>query len=631
MSYLYSQEARERISGLGVTMITEFIEEVPHTVRKLVFDRQASIPGFRRGSPPEFKEKQRRLIGHLVHPQPGQKGEADWKAFASLWVAWARSRLDSAFPVPETPPQEADTGASFFKQLAELYPDAPRETVERLAAYSGFAEEPAMQAVLNSFHPASTLARDRMIDGLPGRLDKIEGYFELAETAAEETAARIDQLEKSAAATSKVVKQLTGNFAGVAHDVEDLRTALQSVTDRLQQLSQLAQSTAGAQQEASQVLARSKLHDEQISAVLDSLAVQVANLVAERAQVQAIEEALDTLSARVPDWEVTANTMATLCERLDDHDLRSSRPPRHDTGDQASVRLIENETTGPFVEVSSVDVAWKVIANNLQACGVVKNDANRYARHILAAVISGQLIQFKGSTADLIADAVAAAIGGAIFHEWRVPVGLLSENAAADCLEVVYESSGCLLLKGANRSAFEVYGSAIRDLVARRQFTLAVDARLVLIASWTHGPAAFPDGGTLSELGPVFDTDEFSMRGLSAQLPLMQFGHLAVDDWRVLHSPAENTLLALPSTLRERLAQVDFVPGNLWLRVADRAYAQLRLLSTGPAERTLHAVMKQWALPWAKSLGGPVEALTRSITELQSEIDAQAVHAEHVE
>lgn len=79
---------------------------------------------------------------------------------------------------------------------------------------------------------------------------------------------------------------------------------------------------------------------------------------------------------------------------------------------------------------------------------VVKNDANRYARHILAAVISGQLIQFKGSTADLIADAVAAAIGGAIFHEWRVPVGLLSENAAADCLEVVYESSGCLLLKG---------------------------------------------------------------------------------------------------------------------------------------------------------------------------------------
>ncbi|MFK3722346.1 hypothetical protein ACI2KE_00640 [Pseudomonas monteilii] len=626
MSYLYSQEARERISALGVTMITEFIEEVPHTLRKPVFDRQASIPGFRRGSPPEFKEKQRRLIGHLVHPQPGQKGEADWKAFANLWVAWARSRMDSVFPVPDT----TDTGAGFFKRLAELYPNVPRETVERLAAYSGFTDAPGMQAVLNSFHPASTLARDRMIDGLPGRLDKIEGYFELAETAAEETAERIDQLENTATATGKAIKQLTGSLAGVVPDIEDLRTALQSATDRIQHLSDVAQATAEAQQSVSQVLMRSELHDEQVSAVLDSLATQVANLVAERAQVQVLAEALDSLSARVPDWEVAATNMAALRERLNEHDFRDSRP-RHDISEPARVRLIENEAPGPFVEVSSVDVAWKVIANNLQACGVVKNDANRYARHILAAIIAGQLIQFKGSTADLIADAVAAAIGGAIFHEWRVPVGLLSEDAATDCLEVVRDSSGCLLLKGANRSAFEVYGSAIRDLVARRQFSLTDDTRLVLIATWTHGPAAFPDGGTLSELGPVFDTDEFDMRGAAAQVPLMQFGQRIAEDWVVLHGPAENTRLTLPSTLRERLAQVNFVPGKLWLRVADRAYAQLRLLSAAPAERTLHAVLTQWALPWARSLGGPVEALTCSATELRSEIDALAAQTERVE
>jgi len=630
MSYLYSQQARERISALGATMIIEFIEEVPHTIRKPIFDRLASVPGFRRGSPPEFKEKQRRLIGHLVHPQPGQKGEADWKVFGSLWVAWARSRLDSVFPVPDTPPQSADAGAVFFKRLADLYPEAPRETVERLVIYSGFANELAMQAVLNGFHPASTLARDRMINGLPGRLDKIEGYFELAEAAAEETAERIDQLETTTTATSKAVKQLTSSFAGVTHHVEDLLTAMQSTTERLQQMSELAQATAGAEHELSQVLARSELHNEQTSAVVDSLAVQVANLVVERAQVQTFEEALGALRARMPDWEVTASAMTALQERLDDYDSRGSRQ-WHENSDQARVRLIENEATGPFIEICSVDVAWKVIANNLQACGVVKNDANRYARHILAAGISGQLIQFKGSTADLIADAVAAAIGGAIFHEWRVPVGLLSEDAATDCLEVVRESSGCLLLKGANRSAFEVYGSPLRDLVARRQFNLTADTRLVLIASWTHGPAAFPDGGTLSELGPVFDTDEFDMRGLSAQVPLMQFGHRVVEDWIALHDPTENTRLALPSTLRERLAQVNFVPGKLWLRVADRAYAQLRLLSPSPAERTLHAVLKQWALPWAQSLGGPVEALTRNATELLGEVDAQAVQAERVE
>lgn len=630
MSYLYSQEARERISALGVTMIAEFVEEVPHAFRKSFFDRKTAIPGFRRGSTPEFKEKQRRLIGHLVHPQPGQKGEADWQAFASLWVAWAKSRLDSAFPTADKTSPPADTGADFFKRLADLYPDASRETVERLAAYSGFADDPAMQAALNSFHPASTLARDRMIDGLPGRLDKIEGYFELAETAAEETAERIDQLEESAAASTETLKQLAGKLSDLDRDVEALRVALLSATDRWQQLSEFAQSTAVSQEEMSAALARSELHEQHMSAVLDSLTVQIADLTAERPQLLALEETLSALTGRLPDWEVSAVTLAALHERLDNLDLRATGP-RHETSGHARTRLIENEATGPFVEVGSVDVALEVIANNLQACGVVKNAAKRYARLILAAVIAGQLIQFKGSTADLMADAVAAAVGGAIFHEWRVPVGLLSEDAATDCLEAVSESSGCLLLKGANRSAFEVYGSAIRDLVARRQFSLIADTRLVLIASWTHGPAAFPDGGTLSELGPVFDTDEFAMRGLSAQVPLMQFGHLAADGWKALHYPEESTLLALPSTLRERVKQVDFVPGNLWLRVADRAYAELRLLSPGPAEQALHAVMTQWALPWAQSIGGPLEALQGSAAELLSEIDAQAAQAEPVE
>lgn len=630
MSYLYSQEARERISALGTMMITEFIEEVPHAFRKSFFDRQASIPGFRRGSPPEFKEKQRRLIGHLAHPQPGHKSEADWQAFASLWVAWAKSRLDSAFPTADTPPQLADAGAGFFKRLAELYPDASRETVERLATYSGFAEDPAMQAALNSFHPASTLARDRMIDGLPGRLDKIEGYFDLAETAAEEIAERIDQLELTATVTTEAVEQMTANLSGVHKDIAEWRTALQSVDLRLEQVSELAQSTGSAQQEASTALADSDVRGELISERVSALAAQVEDLVAERARVLVLEEALAILNARGLDWDAAAANLASLHARVNTQESRVVGPS-HEVGGQSRVRLIENEATGPFVEINSIEVACQVIANNLQASGVVKREANSYARHILAAIICGQLIQFKGSTADLIADAVAAAVGGAIFHEWRVPVGLVSEDAATDCLEVVAESSGCLLLKGANRSAFEVYGSAIRDVVARRQFATSVNSRLVLIASWTHGPAAFPDGGTLSELGPVFDTDEFAMRGLSAQMPLMQFGQLTVDDWKALHNQAENTPLALLSTLRERLGQVDFAPGNLWLRIADRAYAQLRLVLQGPSERALHTVMKQWALPWAQSLGGPVEALTRSTTELLSDIDADAVHAESVE
>lgn len=172
-----------------------------------------------------------------------------------------------------------------------------------------------------------------------------------------------------------------------------------------------------------------------------------------------------------------------------------------------------------------------MIASNLLAVGVTKGAAVSVARQTVAALIAGQMVQFSGSLADMAADAVAAAIGGPTYHEWRVPVGLVSDEAASNCVEVVAESSGCLLLKGANLSAFEVYGAAVRDIVMRRQFSASSNGRLALIASWAQGPAAFPNGGTLAELGPVFDTDTLPMRGVSAKLPQLTFGSLMKKAW----------------------------------------------------------------------------------------------------
>ena len=73
MSYQYSQEAKQRISALGQTVVAEFIEEIPHGLRKTIYNRLPRIQGFRPGTPPEFKERQKRLIGHLIHPQTSLK------------------------------------------------------------------------------------------------------------------------------------------------------------------------------------------------------------------------------------------------------------------------------------------------------------------------------------------------------------------------------------------------------------------------------------------------------------------------------------------------------------------------------------------------------------------------------
>lgn len=224
-----------------------------------------------------------------------------------------------------------------------------------------------------------------------------------------------------------------------------------------------------------------------------------------------------------------------------------------------------------------------------------------------------------------MADAVAAAIGGQTFHEWRVPVGLVSDEAAIDCLEVISETSGCLLMKGANRSAFEVYGTAIRDVITRRQFSLPSYQRLSLIAAWTQGPATFPDGGTLAEIGPVFDTDSFSMRGVSAKLPELKFGYLVRNSWDQIDGFDDDPPRAFVSELKALIEESSFVPGNLWTRMADRAYSRLRIIPGGTSEEDLHSVLKLWALPWAKATAGPVEDIARIagriLAELQAEVE----------
>ncbi|NMX30916.1 hypothetical protein [Pseudomonas sp. WS 5413] len=623
MSYQYSQEARDRISAFGQIAITEFIEEIPHGIRKIFYDRQPPIQGFRRGSPPEFKEKQKRLVAHLIHTQPGQKGAADWNTFACLWEAWARNRLGSTFPPSDISSATPDAGPVFLTGLAELFPDAARESLERLLDFSGFADSPEAQVALGRFRPASTLARDLMIDALPGRLHKIEGYFEIAEAAAEEVAERIDQLESETDILAKGIREVVLSVDKSQGDVKELRVALERVAERASGLEEAVDTLGVARQEITKVIAAADARAEQFHHSLEALTEQGRSWDKTQAEVSALKQSIDALCAQEVEWNHAVTAVGHLAERIDILEAAVAKGG-NGMATKPQVRLFEVESPGPIVEIHSVKGACELIACNLQSCGVMKGAAIATARQILAALSAGQMVQFSGSISDLVADAVAAAIGGQTFHEWRVPVGLVSDEAAIDCLEVVSETSGCLLMKGANRSAFEVYGTAIRDVVTRRQFSQPIYQRLSLIAAWTQGPATFPDGGTLAEIGPVFDTDNFSMRGVSAKLPELKFGQLVRNAWNQIDGLDDDSPRALVSELKELIEESSFVPGNLWTRMADRAYSRLRTIPGGSSEEDLHSVLTLWALPWAKATAGPVEDIARIAGRMLAELQAEA-------
>lgn len=453
MSYQYGQEAKDRISALGQVEIAEFIDEIPVVIRKPFYDRQAPIPGFRRGTIPEFKKKQERLINHLVHPSAGPKGEADWKLFSNFWVAWAKNKLDVDFPSNDEPSFLPDAGVAFLTHLSEQFSDASREVVERLFLFSGFDQGADTLAAVGRFHPASTLARDRMIDGLPARLDKIEGQIANAEPARAEAAQRIEYLESSLIELVKTVERVVSGIRQVESEAGELRGTLHQVAAATEILESKTRSLSDENKHVFESYSAFDRRIESLEKTLKALSVEMGKCAAFSSEVNALQEAVDQLREHEPSWTQNVEAIQALGNRLDSLELNFSNGG-NSLPTKPQVRIFETEPPGPFVDISSPETACETIAWNLQACGIVKGSAFTAARQILAAFTTGQIVQFTGSIADLVAEAVAAAVSGPIFHEWRVPVGLTSDEVATECLEILGECSGGLILKGANRSAF---------------------------------------------------------------------------------------------------------------------------------------------------------------------------------
>ncbi|MGO4307343.1 hypothetical protein [Cupriavidus sp. RAF12] len=615
MSYQYSKEARERIRALGQAAIAEFIVEVPQGVRMTLYRRFPKVDGFRPGEQAELKAKQKRLISLLTHPQASPKGAPEWEQFARTWEAWAIERLGRPLPRGDDTTLTAEAGLAFLRGLVEHCPQTSREDVARLFAFSGFPDHSDVETALARFRTAAVLERDRMLDGMPVRLAGIEASVDAIEVGASAASQRIGRVEAACNALARTVEQTRNSEAERTTELSQLRGVVDDKSGRLRQLENSvgALGTAARQlaETAKDAVARIAAHDDALRA-LDARHEGFAHALAE---VTSISSAVDGLSVQGAGWAELAASVADLSTRLAGQEASLTSARAGATAVQGDVSqwatLVETCRDGAFVDLHRVEDVCDAIASNLQATGVTKGAAISIARQSVAALVAGQLIQLSGSLADLMADAIAAAIGGAVHQAWRVPVGLISDEVAAECMRSVAGNSGCLVLKGANRSAFEVYGSAIRDIVVRRQFGLDDENGFALIATWAQGPATFSEGGTLAELGPVFDTDALAMRGAFARLPQLRYGRLARKAWSQLDgidtkagSPASGELEAL-------LDEAAFGGGALWRRIIYRAGAMLGSMPQGSPEADIHALLTAWALPWAKASSGPVEDIRK--------------------
>lgn len=609
MTFKYSNEAKKRISEIGIHALNDFIDEISQPEKINIYKKLPSVQGFRKGTPLEFKEKQKRLLGHLNNPQLVSKDGRDWDVFFLLWKSWAKEKFGDETPLHLI----SEDGSIFFKEFANKFPNASREDIDRLFMFSGFSEHEDLIKVIGGFRTSANLARDRMLDEIPIRQNELEESFKATKKIYQDITNRVTKLEKNSDKLTKKIEDLISTITQISQFVTSQKNEISAISKRVNTIVDTISNLQSEGKKRDVIISNYNSKFGAVSENIEKLISRGKDFDITTNEVESIKKILSALCEQEANWNKNADAVNVLTEQVDALN-RILLEGSAGSGNKQQVQLFECKSGTTVVNIYSIDDAYGLIISNLQSIGVAKGYAANTGRQILAALIAGQLIQFSGSMADLVIDAVATAVSGSIYHEWRVPVGLTSDDAASYCIDTVVKSSNCLLLKGANLSAFEVYGTAIRDIVMRRPFDTSNYGRVTLLASWRDGPAVFPDGGLLAELGPVFNTDEFPMRGLSTKRSQLRVGCLAKDSWMSIDGREEIEYSSSIDEFRDLLNEVSFKGSNLWRQVVNHAHYVFESIPGGNPMIDHHSLLVKWTIPYAKAVGGPVDKL-RQLTE----------------
>jgi len=158
--------------------------------------------------------------------------------------------------------------------------------------------------------------------------------------------------------------------------------------------------------------------------------------------------------------------------------------------------------------------AQQHLARNLQTMGLTPSRANQWSCEILAAILVGQAVSFRGSMASMVANLVGLSLFGNATLTFDVPVGyidLIRFQALRDALPGA--DAWGVVVQGANRSCLDAFGGELIERVLNRSWgALGKELSPFVVFSLREGPSALVPTPKFPELGPVFHTDAVSWR-----------------------------------------------------------------------------------------------------------------------
>jgi len=613
VTWAYSKNAKTRIAELGNKIISEFLAEVPAADRKKAYACIKTIPGFRPDNDLGLKEKGRRLVSALTQvPDANSKSHtAEWTALSFAWLGWGKHQFPLQFPEPtgEQISNEHEALTSFLRSLVpENNFSVCREDVERLLLFSPFAMTESIKSDIAGMPTRVALEEAKKAAKIPVELDSLKRQFASRENDIAELRDSMNVIRTQSESLHRTTEELHAHVAELMSELSKMK---------------LAQKSAHLQSdEASRVFEQNlrKLETD-LSNTVDVLKIKFDDAT-ERAEIIIADVGSNSEAVRRMESAVASLQEATVTS-TDSPASRALTPVDTTQTRYPNIRykldgLTQGRAELPLTLFHDAKSAHSVLTRNLTAIGVRKVDAVLVAATVLTGVVTGQLVQFTGSFAELMVEAVSTALSanGTLF--WRVPLGLQDGSETDFVLAQLNDDPsfvGCIAVVGVNKSAFEIYGDRLANSVAKSQLGIRSSlSEIPLLATFANGSGILPAGPELCCLGPVVDSDTV-IWGRANKHATITTGRLNSVSWTELIEPAK-TDEDVEQVIRS-LSSFGF-SSKLWERSARNAVLALRSLDKLVGKGHSENFLRHWLLPWARANETPTDVLRELVTKMES-------------
>jgi hypothetical protein len=469
--------------------------------------------------------------------------------------------------------------------------------LEKLVLFSHLPDDAKAASFIASRPAREELKSRRLLAELPARVEGISQRVD-------EAIGRISEIEKEQRESSLI------NRNGAHVDLDDRHQKavqrLDTVEHQVSSQKAELESTAlalGAEINSIEKLLREALNRvDGVYSAADTLGKEFSLLrVSSTESIQRIDE--------------LAERVSEICEQRAIQSVTTAAGPSLIDSWDGTVAFVQPTFNLQVKTLDGIAAIVESLTGNFCSVGIERDDAESSARIVTAGLVAGQLVNFSGSLADLLADATCASVFGTGHVECDVPMGLCDGKIVLACQEKILAApeNSPLVLRGANRSAFEIYGAGIRSSVMSRQIgrpdSLAYRA---LIATASFGPCVLGATESTFALGPTIDCDH--LRWSVPKWKKIRPGDLKGVRLENLYKPHQD-LPDLLDTL-DTVLGAEKRPTALRRAVLIRAASALALIPNIDESARLELLLASWFVPSLKCQGIAEESIRKHVHQV---------------